>query len=323
MVNYLLDIHDIQDESETLSLSRETNSLINKSKSEIIEADGYLFIYSIIDRNSFRKLGAIRGQILRDRRLNSIPMMMVGNFLDQEAQRDVTNEEGRELAGAFGCPFLETCAKRNEAIYVCFSELVREIKRYEHSNGVVMPHCPPKVIAKLQRYSRVDSDDLKFSNKDTGDQPQIKAATLPKLIERLTYPKYVDPNFLSTFLLTYRTFTSPATFLEMLIQRFCIQPPNGLNVASIKEWQTTTQLPIRLRISNVLKTWIRCYFEDFEKDEALTAQLMSFIDIQMSILLPAPAFQLKKSYEKRKNIKKRKKRIKSYKKIKNRNSKVS
>jgi len=56
-------------------------------------------------------------------------MMMVGNKCDLANDREVTAEEGRQLARDSNALFLETSAKERINIEESFFELVREIRR--------------------------------------------------------------------------------------------------------------------------------------------------------------------------------------------------
>eukprot|EP00124_Ichthyophonus_hoferi_P004464 Ihof_evm3s496 gene=Ihof_evmTU3s496 len=74
--------------------------------------DGFLCVYSIIARESFAELSQIVKQILRVKDAASFPIVLAGNKVDMENERQVTTEEGAELAASLGgLPFVETSAK--------------------------------------------------------------------------------------------------------------------------------------------------------------------------------------------------------------------
>jgi GTPase KRas protein len=90
---------------------------------------GFLLIYSITSRSSFDELSCFREQILRVKDADKVPMVIVGNKSDLESERQVSKQEGYELARQFGCPFLESSAKSRINVEETFFELVRGIRR--------------------------------------------------------------------------------------------------------------------------------------------------------------------------------------------------
>jgi len=48
----------------------------------------------------------------------------------------------------------------------------------------------------------------------------VKGGSLEKLVERLTYHKQPDPEYLSAFLFTFRSFCTPKQLIDLLILRF-------------------------------------------------------------------------------------------------------
>ena len=59
--------------------------------------------------------------------------------------------------------------------------------------------------------------------------------------------RYPDPRFIKTFLMTYKSFTTLDEFFELLVQRFFIQPPDGLNSRELDEWRKLKQHVIQMR----------------------------------------------------------------------------
>ncbi|KAJ5098138.1 Ras guanine nucleotide exchange factor [Penicillium argentinense] len=105
-----------------------------------------------------------------------------------------------------------------------------------------------------------------------GDVPILKCGTLAGLVEHLTRHDKLDASFNNTFLLTYRSFTSASELFEMLVQRFNIQPPFGLNSEDMQMWIDRKQKPIRFRVVNILKSW----FDQFwmEPNDEVNMDLM-------------------------------------------------
>ncbi|OJJ37551.1 hypothetical protein ASPWEDRAFT_50698 [Aspergillus wentii DTO 134E9] len=105
---------------------------------------------------------------------------------------------------------------------------------------------------------KMDHDgEVFFDTKN--DVPTLKCGTLAGLVEHLTRHDKLDASFNNTFLLTYRSFTSASELFELLVQRFNIQPPFGLNDEEMQIWIDRKQRPIRFRVVNILKSW----FEHF------------------------------------------------------------
>ncbi len=99
---------------------------------------------------------------------------------------------------------------------------------------------------------------------------QVTAGTLNKLVERLTKDKGLAAKFRDTFLLTYRSFTTPDRLLEKLRQRYNVPvvDPNS-------EDEAATRKAIQLRVVNVVRHWLESAFFDF--NDSLVTKLTEFI----------------------------------------------
>jgi len=104
----------------------------------IHRGEGFVVMYSVTSRASFELVTKFQQKIfmVKDEE-EYFPMVIVGNKCDLDDQREVTKDEGEELAKTIGCPFFETSAKARINVEECFVECVREIrKRREESGGV-------------------------------------------------------------------------------------------------------------------------------------------------------------------------------------------
>ena len=86
---------------------------------------------------------------------------------------------------------------------------------------------------------------------------------------------------MSVFLLTYRCFSTPQVFLKSIMDRFFIRPPPDLKDEDMIIWKDRMQTPIRLRIYNVIKTWLEFFFYD-GVDDVILPDLKLFVEQNQS-----------------------------------------
>ena len=102
-------------------------------------SQGFLCTYAITSRSSFDEINSFREQILRVKGEDKVSMILVGNKCDLDEERQVTYEEGLELALVFGCPFFETSARDNINVEEAFFELVRETHKHTQEKNNPLP----------------------------------------------------------------------------------------------------------------------------------------------------------------------------------------
>ncbi|XP_053151106.1 GTP-binding protein Rit2 isoform X2 [Hemicordylus capensis] len=95
--------------------------------------EGFIICYSITDRQSFQEAAEFKELIYRVRHTYDIPLVLVGNKIDLEEFRQVSKEEGTNLAREYACPFYETSAALHFYIDDVFHRLVRDIRKREKS----------------------------------------------------------------------------------------------------------------------------------------------------------------------------------------------
>lgn len=109
--------------------------------------------------------------------------------------------------------------------------------------------------------------DKSMSTASSGT-PILRGGTLMGLVEQLTRHDRPDSQFNSTFLLTYKSFTTAQDLFEILMTRWSIQPPAGLSSAELAMWTERKQNPIRLRVVNIIKNWVETYWVENDSPES-------------------------------------------------------
>jgi len=125
---------------------------------------------------------------------------------------------------------------------------------------------------------------LTLSEAMEGRPEAVRAGTFNQLVTRLTSAKATDISFLKTFLMTYQSFATPRKLLIKLIQRYQVpaqssfaRDPQGAAM-SADDWRLRVVMPIQMRVTNVLKQWIKEYFHDFQRRPKLLQMLHHFVD---------------------------------------------
>jgi len=115
----------------------------------IRSGEGFAIVYSIASRSSFERTDKIKDSILHHFDTYSVPMILVGNKADLEADREVSTMEGMELAKSWGgVPFLEASAKTRKNVDETFFSLFRQIRKTVPKDNVKL-NAKQKLKEKL------------------------------------------------------------------------------------------------------------------------------------------------------------------------------
>lgn len=127
-------------------------------------------------------------------------------------------------------------------------------------------------VVSINEDDQTDYDLVYHTDPKTGLK-SLRGGTLEKFIVKLTAATLDehDQEFVTTFLLTYRSFTKPVTLFNLLKNRF-----HCSSIKSRKELQ-----PIRLRVFNFLKRWLSQYTYEFTENDDLMELLNDFIHKDM------------------------------------------
>ena len=96
---------------------------------------GFLLVYSLTNKGSFEELYNLMDEMWRAKDDGDFPVVLCGNKVDLENERQVSTEEGEKLAEEWGCPFFETSAKTKVNDHECFYQLVREIRKQDEKQS--------------------------------------------------------------------------------------------------------------------------------------------------------------------------------------------
>jgi small GTP-binding protein len=89
-------------------------------------SDGVVVTYSVTERKSYDNVNKWMNQI-HSLAPKNVRIVLVGNKIDMQEQREVTVEEGKAMAQKYDAVFFETSAKSGENVEQVFNKLAEDI----------------------------------------------------------------------------------------------------------------------------------------------------------------------------------------------------
>ncbi|KAI8364223.1 ras guanine nucleotide exchange factor domain-containing protein [Blakeslea trispora] len=141
--------------------------------------------------------------------------------------------------------------------------------------------------------SDYNSEEIAFNM-----EGNVKGGTLHSLVQYMTQHDQLDSNFNSTFLLTYRSFCTTEELFEELFNRYQLPPPEGMTSDEYEKWKEKKLKLVRLRVFNIIKSWLETYFNE-EEDRHILISINHFTETVISDTMKFGAEQLTKLIKKR------------------------
>ena len=138
-------------------------------------------------------------------------------------------------------------------------------------------------------FNSVLSHDYDVRDIAYNSEGAIVGATLDVMVEKMTpHDAPVEATFHQIFMMTWRLFMSPPEFVNALIGRYNLQPPVILMDDNHELWIKRKATPVKLRVSNLVKTWLESYWRS-ETDDPILTQLSQFVRDTVALHFPGPA----------------------------------
>eukprot|EP01130_Rhizamoeba_saxonica_P005566 TRINITY_DN2220_c0_g1_i1.p1 TRINITY_DN2220_c0_g1~~TRINITY_DN2220_c0_g1_i1.p1 ORF type:complete len:115 (-),score=23.28 TRINITY_DN2220_c0_g1_i1:56-400(-) len=95
--------------------------------------DGFVVVYSITQRSSFAEVENLHNKL--DSLQEGLPVFLCGNKVDLEDEREISTEEGTEIAQKFEWGFMETTARSKEHVETVFTGISRLISEQRNAGN--------------------------------------------------------------------------------------------------------------------------------------------------------------------------------------------
>ena len=127
----------------------------------IKKAHGIIIIYDITNKSSFNSIPDIIKNI-KEEKGNDFPMILIGNKIDLEQDREIKKEQGKDLASKNGIEFFEISNKEGINIQEAGFAIVNKILEKRKDNNFVNESCNNTNMIDqtyYSKYTNIDNDE--------------------------------------------------------------------------------------------------------------------------------------------------------------------
>ena len=110
---------------------------LSLTKNFLKGSNGAVIVFDITDRKSFEDLEQWIESIKENIDIDTLPIVLLGNKVDLECNRQVSTEEAEHLAKAEKFKYFETSSKNNTGIDEAFQYLAEEMYKVVHTNSSI------------------------------------------------------------------------------------------------------------------------------------------------------------------------------------------
>ena len=127
----------------------------------IKKAHGIIIMYDITNKSSFDSIPNIIKNI-KEEKGNDFPMILIGNKIDLEQDREIKKEEGKDLASKNGIEFFEISNKEGINVQEAGFAIVNKILEKRKDNNFVNESCNNTNMIDqtyYSKYTNIDNDE--------------------------------------------------------------------------------------------------------------------------------------------------------------------
>jgi GTPase KRas protein len=121
---------------------------------------GFMLVYSVESRVSLLSLWTLQQEIFRVTEKDKLPMVLVGVHRKNRRRREVTLQEGTDVAGLIGCPFYEVSHETEHNLENAYYDIVREIRADDKRQSAADGHREAAQWARVNKLRQLQIVDV-------------------------------------------------------------------------------------------------------------------------------------------------------------------